>query len=203
MSAAAERIPVPLLRSRTLLRWQLFTVALVVGTQIWHFVTYPDQRWYVLLLLPPVAVFATWVATFRIWVEPGTGTVVMRRFSHHRRVRLAAARAVRLIGSGDRGVQLMVSEGGGLRRSIFLPLLALGMYVERSQDAATLRILADQLDRWAPAHAELAQLLRRQAAHEAAGGAPDTSPLAPFVGASVLGGAAGAGGVGAGSSLLD
>lgn len=95
--------------------------------------------------------------------------------------RSAQARGVDLVSNGGGGILLRASPPDRRRRAQ-VAVLALTLYVERSQDPDLLRLLADTLDRHGtnggPA---VARQLRAQAAHSDAGGDPRTSPLAALV----------------------
>ena len=69
-------------------------------------------------------------------------------------------------------------RGEGRRTSTYLPLVAVDLGGDRSQPPEFLRVLADQIERWAPERGAVVKLLRAQADHVAAGGDVRESPVA-------------------------
>jgi hypothetical protein len=190
--SAPERVPVPRLSSRSAAVWSIGTGVAVLGLSAYLWVTQPGNRWAAAIVLVVVAVVAVGLVSVRAWVEPATGTVVRESFwCRHRRADLGSARSVALV-SNRAGVLLL---GIRHRRMLYLPILALTDYVERSQPPQVLRFLADQLDAHAPRARTVAMQLRGQADFMAGGGAATESPLAPLVTRGMLT-AAKAGGLG-------
>ncbi len=198
---ASERLVIPRLTTRSSLLWSLATLLAVLAGAGFVFATQPQNRWAVLALLPVVALLAAFVAIRSAWVETGPGRVVTRTLLGSRTVSLAEADQLQLITNRGGGLHLQVRERGS-RRATYLPVLALTDYVQRSQDPAVLRALAEQIDTWAPQRKSVAKQLLRQAEHLEKGGSAQDSPLAALVTHGVTR-AAKAGGAAGGTSLLD
>ena len=69
-------------------------------------------------------------------------------------------------------------RGAGRRTSTYVPLAAVDLGGDRSQSPEFLRILADQIEAWAPQRGAVVKGLRAQADHLGSGGALRESPLA-------------------------
>ena len=93
-------------------------------------------------------------------------------------LRLSPEMPVALVDSGTGCLQLSL---GRFPRRIFIPLLRLDVYDHGSQEPAVLRLLAEQIAHRVPTKREMVDRLNRQADHVAAGGPPDSSPLAPYL----------------------
>lgn len=200
----AER-QIPRLTSRTALRWQMATGVAVVGVVGWLGVTQPENLPFGLALLLALTVLAGTLVSIRAHADPEAGTVARTRWwSRRREVRLREAVWVRLVNNRGGGLNLMAKPPHG--SAVSVPVLALTQYVERSQDAEVLLMLADLVERHAPGPGKVPELLRAQAAHVNAGGEAKTSPLAPLVTHSITSAARGGGAAGAGGTtgnLLD
>jgi hypothetical protein len=198
---APDRLPVPRLTSRSGLLWSLATLVAVLAGCASVFVTQPQNRWAVLVFVPVAVLFVAFLLVRSTWVETGTGTVVHRTLLGSRRVPLAEAGRLRLVTNRGGGLLLQVRRRGS-RRAVHLPVLALTDYVRRSQDPATLRALAGQVEAFAPQRTRVAEQLVRQAEHLESGGSAEDSPLAALVTHGVTTAAKGGGAAG-GTSLLD
>ena len=187
-----ERVPVPNLATRSSVSWLVGTGLAVVGIMVYVGVTQPANRWAVAVGAAVLLVVTLWVVSSRMWVEPDTGTVVRESFwCRRRRVDLRSATSVALVNNRAGALLLGIKH----RRTLYLPVLALTDYVERSQPPEFLRFLADQVDAHAPRARRVAIQLRAQADFVAGGGAAAESPLARLVTRGVLT-AAKAGGIG-------
>lgn len=200
MTGADRRVPVPLLRTRASTAWVLGTavVALAVVTALW--VTQPQNRWTAAVLGPLFVVALVGVLGQRCWLNPASGVLTWQRFGLWRvTLPLEKATAVVLVGGGG-AVLLRVWDG---RRSRHVPLLALTQHVRLSQSSALLTLIADCLEREVPSLSrDVLGALRAQARHVAAGGRPETSPLAAQAGGTRSQIVAGGGALGGGSTLL-
>jgi hypothetical protein len=94
-----------------------------------------------------------------------------------RPVAWAGASRVR-IRNNNAGQALLEVRGGGRRTSTYLPLVAVDLGGDRSQPPEFLRMLADQIEHWAPERGAVVRLLRSQADHVASGGSVRGSPVA-------------------------
>jgi hypothetical protein len=94
-----------------------------------------------------------------------------------RPVAWAGASRVR-IRNNNAGQALLEVRGEARRTSTYLPLVAVDLGGDRSQPPEVLRMLADQIERWAPERGAVVKLLRAQADHMTAGGAVRESPVA-------------------------
>ncbi|HEY0215421.1 MAG TPA: hypothetical protein VGC57_03400 [Cellulomonas sp.] len=197
MPSGAVRIPV--LTSRSWIRWVGATGVAVVVALGWIAVTQPQHRLAVSVVTPGLVVagvLAFWSST---WVDPGAGAFVRVRLGRfRRRVPLGPATSVSLVPSGA-GTVLLAVRASGSRRGFFVTVLALTDYVERSLPPDLLRLLADTLESQnAGGSRDALVALRAQADHLAAGGDARTSPLAGRVtyGALTAAKIGGAGGIG-------
>ena len=198
---ASERLVIPRLTTRSSLLWSLGTLLAVLAGAGFVFATQPQNRWAVLALLPVLALLVAFVLVRSAWVETSTGRVVTRTMLGSRTVSLAEADQLQLVTNRGGGLHLQVREKGS-RRATYLPVLALTDYVQRSQDPATLRALAGQVETWAPQRKTVVKQLIRQAEHLEQGGSAKDSPLAALVTHGVTR-VAKAGGAAGGTSLLD
>jgi hypothetical protein len=82
------------------------------------------------------------------------------------------------IRNNNAGQALLEVRGEGRHTSTYLPLVAVDLGGDRSQPPEVLRMLADQIERWAPERGAVVKQLRAQADHVAAGGTVRESPVA-------------------------
>ncbi|RZS90809.1 hypothetical protein EV189_0038 [Motilibacter rhizosphaerae] len=196
-----DRFVLPPLTSRSWWRWITATLVAVVAVAAYVWATQPQDRWAVAAVAVLGAVLVLAVARRAAWVEVSTGTVVKRTLLRGRQRMPLAEAAVEVRANGGGLATLDVSAGRG--RTVRLPLLALTQYVERSQEAAPLRTLADLVERWSGERGRTAvDLMRRQADHVAAGGSATTSPLAPLARKNITGAVGAAGAAGGATDLL-
>jgi hypothetical protein len=187
-----ERVAIPALTSRSGAIWLTGTLVLVVGLLGYVAVTQPQHRWAVAVVALLLVLAGLTLASPATWVEPATGAVVREILRcRRRRVALRSATSVALVDNRAGSLLLAVTDG----RTVYLPVLALTDYVQRSQSPEILRLLAELIDRDAPATSRVAPQLRGQADFVASGGSPERSPLAGLVTHDVLR-AAKAGGAG-------
>lgn len=175
--AEAGRVVVPRLLTRSLSMWLSVGagVLAVPAVGVWAWVTRPESRLAVAIVVLVAAL--GWVALLwrRTWLEPDVGVVREVAGVWRRRVPWGDARSVRLVHNHARQVVLEVRGAGG---PVHLPILADDLGGPRSQPPAFLRTLADHLERGAPPAARVAAQLRAQADHLEAGGSVGASPLA-------------------------
>ena len=177
--AEGGRVEVPRLLSRRPTMWLSAgaTVLGAVGVVGWGVATQTGTNLVMAVLLAvllPLALVA--VVWRRTWLDTGHGTV------HHRVALLPArsvawAEATALDLERNRAGQLAL-RARGQRGTVRITLLADDVGGERSAGPDLLRLLADEIDRWAPERQRLTARLRAQADHVEAGGAPRESPLA-------------------------
>lgn len=123
-----------------------------------------------------VVVAVVLVAWRRTWVDTGAGTI-SHSVARLRTRTVAWADASTLDLESNRAGQLHLrarGEAGTVRATV----LAIDVGGDRSMEPDQLRLLAAEIARWAPERARLADTLRSQADHVAAGGALRESPLA-------------------------
>lgn len=201
-SGAAVRIPA--LSTRSSLRWGVATVVVSLAVVAYLYVTQPENRIFVVTLIPALVLFFVVLLWQSTWFDPVAGTVTKVRCRLWRRtVQLEPATSVALVPSGG-GTLLLALRPRGARRRVFILVLALTDYVEKSQAPGLLRSLADGLEQHRAGGAGgVVVALRAQAEHLEAGGDARTSPLAPLLTHGAMN-AAKAGGAGAvGGNLLD
>ena len=173
-----ERAPIPRLLTRSSLLWVGGTAAAVIGIVVYYGITQPENRWAAVAVAAAVLAAALWFVSVRTWVEPDTGTVVREAFwCRRRRAGLGSATSVSLV--NNRGGALLFEVRD--RRTLYMPVLTLTDYVERSQSPAVLRLLAEQIDTHAPRARPVADQLRTQADFIADGGPATQSPLAGLI----------------------
>lgn len=125
-----------------------------------------------LLLVVSVAM----IALRRTWVDTDAGTISRRIIGlPTRTVTWADATVVDL--QPNRGGQLNLRVEGS-SGTIVAAVLAVDPGRDRSMEPDQLRLLAAELERWAPGRARLTEALRAQADHVEAGGSIRESPFA-------------------------
>lgn len=154
----------------------------VLVISVVSFATDPENRVFVVVGGLLLALFVIAVIWRSIWLEPAEGVLLMVRWRvYHRRVPLGPGTQVALL-SNRAGELLLGAQPPGVRRRLHVPILALTVYVERSQDPDLLRLLADTLQRHGTGGGPVVvRQLRAQAEYIEAGGDPRTSPLAASV----------------------
>ena len=177
----AERIPVPRLVSRSATMWLSVTAALVAaaGVLVWAVLTQPLLNQLCGLAAGVVlALLLGLLLGRRTTIDTDRG-VVVRDVAGLLPRRVAWAEAERLRFTQNRaGTVLLEVRAAGDRTSVYLPLVAADLGGDRSQDPAVLRLLADQVEAWAPQRRTVVDGLRAQADHLASGGGVRESPLA-------------------------
>jgi hypothetical protein len=175
-----EELPVGRMpgRGREEREWRFWVVLSAVAgllTLGWYGVTDPTTRPWVAGMLVAVPVLFASFLNLDTWLDTAHG-----RLRHRRawlvpwEVRWAEATTVRFRSNHFGAVVLQVRG----RRSIFVPVVADDMRGPRSQPPALLRLLADEIRRWAPArHHGVAGELDAQADHLDAGGLVADSPV--------------------------
>lgn len=145
--------------------------------------TQPDNLPFVVVVAVLAVLGLVGLLGRRAWVDRTRGAVVRETFFVPRGP-VAWADAERVAFTKNHaGVLLLEVRGVGRRTSLHLPVLAVDIGGDRCQDAGFLRLLADEIERWAPARASVVEQLRAQADHQAAGGDVRSSPLARRLGA--------------------
>lgn len=162
---------------RTWRFWVLVSVGSVLGTEGWMFVTDPSTRpWVVAMLAGSPVLFAS-LLNLDTWLDTAGGRLRHRRaWLVHWQVRWAEATVLRFR-SNHLGMVVLQVRGAGWR-SIFVPVVADDMRGPRSPPTLLLRLLADEVRRWAPErHHHVAAQLDAQADHLDEGGSVRDSPL--------------------------
>ncbi|MBZ5738307.1 hypothetical protein [Nocardioides mangrovi] len=177
---AADRVRVPALLSRERTMWVSVAAAVVGAVAVLAYVgaTQPANLPFVVAVAVLLVVALVFVAGRRTWVDRARGAVV-REIVFVPRGPVTWADAERVAFTRNHaGALLLEVRGAGRRTSLYLPLLAVDIGGDRCQDPAFLRVLADEVARWAPSRASVADQLRTQADHLDAGGDVRSSPLA-------------------------
>jgi hypothetical protein len=181
---AGDRVRVPALLSRERTMW-LSVAAAVLGVGVvlgWVGATQPDNRGFVAVGVVLLVLGVTALLGRRTWLDLAHGTVAREvLFVPRGAVGWADATTVAFTDNRAGQVQLEV-RGAGRRTSIYLPLVAVDVGGDRGQDPAFLRLLAAQVETWAPHRSAVVDRLRAQAEHLAAGGEVRSSPLARRLG---------------------
>lgn len=177
----ADRVRVPRLLSRSASMWLSVGAAVVaaVGVVVWALLTQPlvNQVSGVLVFGFLASVLGFLIGR-RTWLDPASGVVgrdVCGLFP--RTTSWAGAQRVQ-VGSNRGGQALLEVRGVGRRTSVYLPLVAVDPGGDRSQQPDFLRLLADQVETWAPQRRAVVAALRAQADHLASGGSVRESPVA-------------------------
>jgi hypothetical protein len=191
-----RRIPIPKLTSRSGWRWIAATAVAVVAMGVYVGVTQPDNRIFVVTVLPAFFLCFALLAWFSTWLDPVAGTLVRSRCRLWRTtVRLEPGTSVSLVSDGGGTLLLRARPARG--KGLHVPVVARTDYVEKSQPPALLRQLADAVEQHRAGGARpVAVALRKQADHIEAGGTVAGSPLAGLITTGMLT-AAKAGGAGA------
>ncbi|MBA2954695.1 hypothetical protein GON03_10200 [Nocardioides sp. MAH-18] len=178
--AAGERVRVPALLSRETTMWLAVGAAVVgvVAVLAWVGATQPENLPFVVAAAVLVVLGVVALVGRRTWLDVQHGTVV-RETCFVPRGPVGWADAERVAFVNNRAGQVLLEvRGAGRRSSLYLPLVAVDVGGDRSQDPAFLRTLADQVERWAPRRDSVVAGLRAQAEHGESGGSVRTSPLA-------------------------
>lgn len=178
---AADRIPVPRMVGTSVTTWlsAAATALAVPAAMVWAVLTRPPGYSVAgMVMAVGVIVFLGGLIARRTWLDPVRGELVREVWGVWKRpVAWADAQVVRV--RGNRGGQALLEvRGAGRRTSTYLPLVAVDLGGDRSQSPEFLRVLADQIEAWAPQFGAVVRSLRAQADHMASGGTVRESPLA-------------------------
>jgi hypothetical protein len=189
-------VRIPAFSSRSLWRWSIATAVAVLVVGVVVVATQPENRIFVVTVLPASALLVVVLVWRTTWVDPEAGTVARVQCRVWRReLRLQPGTTVALVPNGGGSLLLAIRPQQG--RRLFVSVVARTDYVEQSQPPELLRLLADTVERHHAGGARpVAEALRLQADHLAAGGTVAGSPLARLITTGVLT-AAKAGGAGA------
>ncbi|HYQ74601.1 hypothetical protein [Cellulomonas sp.] len=187
---------VPKLTSRSGWRWIIATAVAMIAVGAYLGVTQPENRIFVVTVLPALFAFFAVLAWYSEWLDPAAGTLVRVRCRLWRTsVQLEPGTSVSLV--SNRGGSLLLRVRPAHGRGLHVPVVARTDYVEKSQPPALLRLLADTVEQHRAGGARpVAEALRKQADHLEAGGTVASSPLAGLITTGMLT-AAKAGGAGA------
>lgn len=167
----------PLSRSWTMWLSGLATLVGGVGVVVWGLVTRDGLDLVIAgLLAVLLCVGAAFVVWRRVWVDTGAGTI-SRSFVGvlTRTVAWAEASVVDLETTVARQLNLRVKGPAGTIRAT---LVAADLGGDRSIEPGQLRLLADEIERWAPEGDRVVTAPRAQAEPLEAGGDVRESPLA-------------------------
>lgn len=197
------RTDFPRLTSRQGDAWGIGTAVAAVLLCAYLVLEDPSRGVWVLLLLLLMSPLV--VAMFRHgqWIELDGPEPVLaqRRLLKTNRVGLRTARDVTVRGNGGGTAMLWATATD--RTTAFAPVLALNLYVKRSQSAEVLEAAAGALEGSRAKGAPVArEQLLAQAAHVRRGGTPEESPLAGVTG-DLTGIARGTGAAGGAAGLTD
>ena len=149
------------------------------GVVVWALLTQPIENQVAAILVSAfLLVFFGFLIFRKTWLDTERGLVVrVIAGAWKRPVAWADASVIRVQGNNG-GQALLEVRGQGRRTSTYLPLVAVDLGGDRSQPPEFLRLLADQIERWAPHREAVVKQLRAQADHVAAGGSIRESPVA-------------------------
>ena len=135
-------VVIPRLTSASGMRWLVAVAVALIALLGYAFVTRPELRVAVAVAVPVLVLVVVFLVRRRTELDTGTGALVLHRFGvPSRRAALAGAQRVDVVGNGGGGVILRVDPPEG--RPVNVPLLLLSDYVQRSQDALVLDLIAD------------------------------------------------------------
>lgn len=173
----ADQVPVPRLLSRSPSMWVSMGVAVVGLLAVVGYYSLDDATRVPAIVVGVLLLgFLGVLLSRRTWVDTDNGGVVRETARVYRReVPWAEARTVQVRSNNGGQALLQVQGRGG---SAYIPLVAVDLGGDRTQQPQFLETLADEIERWAPERAAVVKQLRAQAAHVAAGGAVRESPIA-------------------------
>ena len=144
----------------------------------WVGATQPANRPFVGAAAVLIVVGGVALVGRRTWLDRSRGTVA-REVCFVPRAPVAWADATKVAFTNNRAGQVHLEvRGAGRSTSLFIPLVAVDVGGDRSQEPGFLRVLADEVESWAPQRSGIVRELRGQADHLAAGGEVRASPLA-------------------------
>lgn len=186
MTAAPGLVRLPGLSSRSFRRWLIGTAVVALVVVGYLLITQPQNRVVGGTLVAVVALFSVVLLWQSTWLDPAAGTVLRVRCRLWRReLRLAPGTSVALVPNSGGTLLLAVEPPRG--RRLFVPLVSRTDHLEQSQPPELLRLLADTVEQHRAGGARpVAEALRRQAEHLAAGGSVAGSPLAGLITTGVL-----------------
>ena len=172
----SDRVRVPRLLSRERSMWLSLAAAVVGAGAVlaWVGATQPDNRPFVAAAAAVLVLAVLAVLGQRTWIDLGRGEVVRETFFVRRRA-VAWADAERVALTGNRGGQVLL-EVRGRGTSIFLPIAADDLGGARSQDPDLLRLLAAQIETWAPERTAVVSGLRARATPHSTNDSSDAPP---------------------------
>lgn len=151
-----------------------------VGVTVWGLLTREGLDRVMVMFLAVVIVVGTVLAVWRhTWVDTGAGTIsrsIARVLT--RSVAWAEASIIDLEPTWGGQVHLRVKGRAGTIRTT---LAAVDPGGDRCMDPGQLRLLADEIARWAPDRARVVATLQAQAEHLESGGGVRQSPLAQLL----------------------
>lgn len=179
MTETGDQIPIPRLLSRSPSMWLsgIAGIVGVVGVVVWGLLTQTGtNRVMAALLAVLVPVLLVAVVWNRTWVDTRDGTV-SRNIAGvlTRTVPWGEGSLVDLERNRAGQLHLRVKGDAG---TIRVTVVAVDLGGDRTMAPPQLRLLADEVARWAPDRTRVAEALRAQADHVAAGGGVRESPLA-------------------------
>lgn len=124
---------------------------------------------------PLLLVCVAMILVRRTWVDTDAGTISRSIFGWPTRTVPWAEAAVDLQRNHGGQLNLRVKGSSG---TILATVLAIDLGGDRVMQPDQLRLLAEEMERWAPAKARLAQAFRAQADHIESGGSIADSPFA-------------------------
>jgi hypothetical protein len=176
---ADRRVPLPRVKNPTALKWLGATLAACLAMGGYYGVTQPQTLPWIGLVLVAVLLLLLLLFTRTQWLDPESGVVGQTLLGCWR---LSETLSPQLpVSFVDCGNGVLTLSLGRFPRRIFVPLLRLDVYDHTSQEPSILRLLVEQITRRIPDKQHMADRLNRQADHIAAGGRPDTSPLASLL----------------------
>lgn len=150
----------------------------LVAVAVWGLLTQPPagQVAGTIAIALLILVLGTLVGR-RTFLDTAGGAVVRDIWGVRRRTVPWADVDVLRIRANNAGLALLEVRRRGERTSIYLPLVAADAGGDRSQPPDLLRVLADEIERWAPSREAVVRALRGQAEHVEAGRPVRESPI--------------------------
>lgn len=180
---------IPPLTSTSGQRWSLVVLAILLGAPVFYFITRPGDRMATLVVTALLWLTMLALPWGSLWIDPGRGEIVRMRWNLiPRRVAIRPGTEIKLAPTGaaalgltGAGNLLLAIRPEGDRTRVYVPVLAMNQYVERSMAPELLRLLADLMERHGAdgTHlgADIRSLLRAQALHGETSNDPRRSPL--------------------------
>ena len=176
-----DLVPVPVMSGRTrAVREGILTLAgsavAVSAVAVWSWITEPANRAWVMVLVVFMVGLSVVLGSRRTWLDTAGGGVVRGRLGLRWTTRWDDLRVLRFR-DNTLGVVFLQARGRGHLRSAWIPVAGADRIGPRAQPPVFLRLLAAELERWAPEQTSVAAELHQQADHLERQGPILDSPL--------------------------